>query len=103
MFIVLHSRGIRRGLCALFLAVATFMVIIGGRLYLFISPESLVIYWTIVFLLLFLTVLISILDIRSLRRDFRIQKKALFVSTFSDEDFLRKIKEKHPEIFQQND
>jgi len=103
MFVVLHARGIRRAVGIFFLAAATIMVVIGSRARFYFSPESIVIYWGIVFVLLFLTLMVALMDIRALRRDFRIQKKALFVSTFSDAEFRRKIREKHPDIFAQKD
>jgi ATP/ADP translocase len=102
-FVVLHSRGIRRFFGMLFLGGATVMVIIGSQARFYLSPEKILLYWGTVFLLLSLTLMIALLDIRALRRDFRIQKKALFVSTFSDEEFRRKIREKHPEIFSQQE
>ncbi len=100
-FIILHGRGIRRTLGILLLGAAAAMVIIGTTFKDHFSPESVLIYWGTVFLLLFSTVLVAYLDLKAIRRDFKIQRKALFVTTFSDEEFRRKIREKHPEIFSQ--
>ena len=102
-FIILHGRGIRRILGILLLGAAAAMVIVGTILKDDFSPQSVLIYWGTVFLLLFSTVLVAYWDLRAIRRDFRLQKKALFVTTFSDEEFRRKIREKHPELFAEED
>jgi hypothetical protein len=102
-FIILHGRGIRRTLGIVLLGAAAAMAIIGPTSRDGFSPERVLAYWGTVFLLLFSTVLVAYLDLRAIRRDFRIQKKALFVTTFSDEEFKRKIREKHPELFAQKD
>jgi len=98
-YIFIHARTIRRVLGIVFLCAAVVMIFIGKRLGDFYSTDGLLIYWGAVFLLLFLTLVLALIDLRALRRDFRIQKKALFVSTFSDKEFRRKIREKHPELF----
>ena len=98
-FIMLHGRGLRRALGLFLLGAAVIMVIVGSRIKGHASPESMLLYWITVFLLLFLTLLVALLDIRAIRQDFKVQKKALFVTTFSDEEFRRKIREKHPELF----
>ncbi len=97
--IILHGKGIRRALGTVLLGVAIVMVLLGNQIRTFTSPESVLVYWGAVFLLLFLTLVVAYQDLRAIKRDFRIQKKALFVTTFSDEEFRRKIKEKRPELF----
>jgi uncharacterized membrane protein YfcA len=103
IFIVRHSRGIRRTLGMFFLIAATAMILLGSRVLFHISPEGILMYWGVVFLLLFLALMVAYFDLKAIRRDFHIQKKALFISTFSDEEFRRKIAEKHPEFFHQQE
>ncbi len=98
-FVIMHARGIRRGIGLTLLVAAIAMVLLGTTIIEFQTARGAMWYWSIVFILLFSTLVVAYLDIRALRRDFRLQKKALFVATFSDEEFRRKIKEKHPDIF----
>jgi hypothetical protein len=103
MFVVLHARGIRRAFGTIFLIAAAVMILFGSKAMLHISPEGILIYWGTVFLFLFLSLVLAYLDLKAIRRDFHIQRKALFVSTFSDKEFRRKIMEKHPELFRQEE
>ena len=99
--IILHGKGIRRALGTVLLGAAIVMVLLGNQIRTFTSPESVLVYWGAVFLLLFLTLTVAYLDLRAIKRDFRIQKKVLFVTTFSDKEFRRKIKEKRHELFRE--
>ena len=71
--------------------VGTVVVDIGEQ------PYVALFFWGVTFLVLLGALILSYMDLRSLRRTFKEEKRRLFIDTFSDEDFRRKLKEKRRE------
>ena len=99
---VYHARIIRRVLSIVLLLAAFILITVGNGVVSFASPGKIIAYWGTVFILLFVTFLIALIDLRAIRREFKVQKKALFVAAFSDEEFRTKLKERNPELFGEN-
>ncbi len=71
--------------------VGTVVIDIGDR------PYVALFFWGVTFLVVLGALILSYMDLRSLRRTFKEEKRRLFIDTFSDEDFRRKLEEKRSE------
>ena len=94
------TRRQRRALGSVILIVVIFMVLLGS-FYLKenVSPGTSLLFWGTCFLLVVWSVFLAYLDVKSIKHDFRAQKKEIFLSTFSAASFKKKAREKrgvHP-------
>ena len=93
------TQGFRRVVGAIILIIVVLMVIFGGFVFdMRAKPMLALAYWGICFIFLFLAVLIAYIDLKTIRRNYNIQKKQLLISTFDDEEFKRKLREKKREL-----
>ncbi len=80
----LATRGERRALGAVILALLLVLVLLGGIfLREGVSPGTSLLFWGICFLLAFWSVFLAYVDVKSIKSEFRSQKRDLFLSTFS--------------------
>ncbi len=93
------TQGFRRIVGVIILIIVILMVILGGFVFdMRAKPMFALAYWGICFIFLFLAVLIAYIDLKTIRRNYNIQKKQLLISTFNDEEFKRKLREKNREL-----
>jgi hypothetical protein len=89
------TRRQRRTLGTVILVVVVLMVLLGCFLLKEgIAASVLLLFWGACFLLLFWSLFLAYVDVKSIRRDFLAQRKQMFISTFSSPDFRKKVREK---------
>jgi len=89
------TRRQRQTLGSVVLIVVVLMVLLGGFfLKAGVGPGTSFLFWGICFLLMLWSVFLAYLNVRSIKDEFRVQKKKLFLSTFSRSGFEKNRPEK---------
>ncbi len=93
------TRRFRRVLCAVCLGSAILLIVAGVRL---VDPLQnapiLLALCGVSFVLLTLSLRLALNDVRDVREHYRRSRRELFVTTFSDEEFQRKVREKRAKL-----
>ena len=78
------TRRQRRILATVILVIVVAMVLVGSfLLQAGVSPGTSLVFWGICFLLMFWAVFLAYIDVKSIKREFRTQRKELLRSAFS--------------------
>ncbi len=89
------TRWERRVLGTVLLMVVVLMVVLGClMLGESVGPLMLLLFWGACFLLVLWSVFLAYVDVKSIREDFRAQRKEIFLAAFSRSDFEKRLKEK---------
>jgi len=93
------TKRFRRMLCGACLVGAVLLGMVGvwlvGRLE---EPLVLLALWGFAFVLLAVALRLALNDMRDVREQYRRSRRDLFVRTFSDEEFKRKVREKRAKL-----
>ena len=89
------TRRQRQGLGTALLIVVILMVLLGGfYLKAGVAPGSSLLFWGACFLLMLWAVFLAYLNVKSIKHEFRAQRKKLFFSTFSRSGFEKDTRQK---------
>jgi len=93
------TRRFRRILCAVCLGGALLLGTVGMRLVGRLEdPMALLVLWGVALVLLAVSLRLALNDVRDVREQYKQSRRDLFVRTFSDEEFKRKVREKRAKL-----